>query len=150
MTPIKTLLLVTALTLATARADVGLTDLAITNTIKAAVLTTANVSSNSAYVSKVDSVGLELQCQGDAAGTGAITLTLQRSLDGLIWETTPKFTWATALNGTTAVVAYTNLADTLIGPAAYFRVYSISNGDGTANATNCVLRVIRKTLKPSP
>jgi len=36
------------------------------------------------------------------------------------------------------------------GPDHYLRVYSISNGNATANATNVVVRVIRKTIKPSP
>ena len=101
-----------------AMADVGITDLTVTNTVTASFLTTGNVSSNSAYLSKVERAGIELQCQGSAAGTGAITLTLQRSLDGSVWETTPLLTWATALNGTTALVAYTNLTADILGSAA--------------------------------
>ena len=133
-----------------ALADVGITDLVVTNKVTASNLTTANVSGNSAYLSKSDRAGIELQCQGNAVGTGAITLTLQRSLDGTVWETTPTLTWATALNGTTALVAYTNLTADILGSAAYLRIYSISNGNATADATNVVVRVIRKTLKPSP
>ena len=147
----KSLLMAACALVATvAMADVGITDLTVTNTVTPGVLTTGNVSSNSAYLSKIDRVGLELQCQGSAAGNSNITLTLQRSLDGIVWETTPMLTWATALNGTTALVAYTNLSEDIIGLAAYLRVYSISNGNATANATNVVVRVIRKTIKPSP
>jgi len=139
-----------ALVATMAMADVGITDLTVTNTVTASFLTTGNVSSNSAYLSKVERAGIELQCQGSAVGNSNITLTLQRSLDGIVWETTPMLTWATALNGTTALVAYTNLTADILGAAAYLRVYSISNGNATANATNVVVRVIRKTIKPSP
>jgi len=132
------------------RADVGVVDLGVTNKFVASVNTTVNISSNSVFLPKVDAVGLEMRFQGDAAGTGLITATFARSVDGVYWETTPRFTFIAALNGTTAVVAYTNLVNSIIGPAAYLKCISVTNADGTANATNAVIRVIRKTLKPSP
>jgi len=131
-------------------ADVGIQDLSITNVLQPAFATVANVGSNSVYVAKVDSLGLELQYVSNGAGVSNLTVTLQRSLDGLVWETTPKFTWVVPFNGTTAAVAYTNLPNTVLGPAAYIRIYSISNSDSVFYATNVVCRAIRKTLKPSP
>jgi hypothetical protein len=82
--------------------------------------------------------------------TDAITITFARSVDGTTWETTPRFTWATALNGTTAVVTYTNLNSSLIGAAGYLKVISIQNASATVLGTNASLTVIKKTLKPSP
>jgi len=131
-------------------AEVGITDLGVTNKFTANYTTVANVSSNSVYLPKTTDVGLELQIQGDAAGTGLITMTFARSYDGIAWETTPRFTWQVPLNGTTAVVGVTNIAASTIQSAAYLKCVSIANADATANATNCVLRVVRKTIKPSP
>ena len=145
-----TLTLLALVTSSPALADIGITDLGVTNKFTASYTTVANVSSNSVYLPKTTDVGLDLQVQGDAAGTGLLTLTFARSYDGIVWETTPRFTWQVPLNGTTAVVGVTNIPSTSIYTAGYLKCVSVANADASCNATNCVLRVIRKTIKPSP
>jgi hypothetical protein len=132
-----------------ALADVGVIDMGVTNKFTANYTTTANMG-NSVKLTKNDTVGVQVAVQGDAAGTGAITATFARSLDGTTWETAPRFTMACALNGTTAVVQYTNFPNTIIGPVGYIKLISVQNADATANATNASIKIITKTLKPSP
>jgi hypothetical protein len=88
-----------------------------------------------------------LKFQGDGAGTGAITVTFARSSDGTVWETTPRVAWVTALNGNTAVVAYTNLNAALLGSAPYIKVMSIANADASRAATNASLTLVKKNLR---
>ena len=141
--------LLTLLTLHTAYADVGIVDTSSTNSIAANVTTSVNLG-NAIKIGKTDTVGIVHAFQGNAAGTGKITYTWARSADGTTWETDPKFATAATLNGTTAVVNYTNLPNTLIGPAQYIKLLSIANADASATATNATVKVIVKTLKPSP
>ena len=125
--------------------------MAITNKIApGTTLTAAGVLGNGVRISKTDAAALELKMQGDAAETLGVTFTFARSADGTTYETTPRFTWVATLNGTTAVVAYTNLSNAVIGPAAYLKCVSIVSAATNANATNVTLRVLTKTLKPSP
>jgi hypothetical protein len=141
--------LVMAVAMLPAMADVGTENVGITNSIVNNATTSANVG-RAIKIDKQDNVGLLFKFQGTAAGTDAITITFARSVDGTTWETTPRFTWATALNGTTAVVTYTNLNSSLIGAAGYLKVISIQNASATVLGTNASLTVIKKTLKPSP
>ncbi len=68
------------------------------------------------------------------------------------FETVPGIVWkAVLLNGAgVQVTAYTNLDTAALGAAKYLKVMYATNADGTANATNVVLRLIKKTIKPSP
>lgn len=127
-----------------AQADVEAQNVGITNTITANNTTTANLGSG--IVVKNDrTLGAELRLQGNAAGTGAITVIFARSTDnGTTYETTPRFTWATALNGTTAVVARTNLPSWFIENSTHIKVVSIQNADASAGGTNAALYVSRQ------
>jgi hypothetical protein len=129
----------------------GPTDFGITNSIAAATTnTSAQTIGNALPVSKFDSVGLVFNAQGSASGSSNITITFARSLDGTNYETTPQLTWTVAANGTTQVIAYTNLSNTYLGPAAYLKVVSIANANATANMTNASLTLGTKSIKPSP
>jgi hypothetical protein len=130
-------------------AEVGTIDFSVTNKATANNTTTGNVG-NSVAVTSQDRAGLMLKMQGDGSGTGNVTLTFARSADNSNWETTPRFTWTAALNNTTAVVACTNLDNTIVGAFGYLKVISIANADGSVNATNFSLTLTKKTIKPSP
>lgn len=127
-------------------ADFGTTDLGINSRITNNATFTSNTGSP-VKLANHDNVGFAFRFQGDQAGTGAITLTFARSVDGTNWETTPRFTWSVALNGNTAVVAYTNFPSAVIGAAGYLKVAQIANADANATATNASLTLIRKSLK---
>lgn len=111
--------------------------------------TTRTTGFTAVEIPKVNNVGLALRFTGAGAATDNLTLTFARSVDGSNYETTPRFTWRVALNGTTAVVGYTNLVESTIGAARYLKLVSIQN-EGTNNATNVYVEVIKKTIKASP
>ena len=77
---------------------------------------------------------------------GAVTFTLARSPDGTVWETTPRWTWAVTLNGTTEVVAVTNIAGSIIGATHSLKVISVANADDTI-VTNAYLKVVKKQVQ---
>lgn len=147
---VGSIIVLTLITLAwppiTTRADIGTQSAGITNTIAAATTNTAPVA-NIIKIDNQDTCGLQFRIQGDASGTGAVTLKLARSVDGTTFETAPQITLATALNGTTAVVVYTNISTTFLGAAGYLKVVYIANADATANATNVLLTVIKKNTR---
>ena len=128
------------------QADVGTLDFAVTNKMQANATTSVNMG-NAVYIGAQDACGIEVKIQGDAAGTGVQTLTFARSVDNTTFETTPRFTMTTALNGTTAVVCYTNIPNTVIGAAGWLKCVTYQNADAVANATNVTIRLIKKTIK---
>ena len=132
-----------------AMADVGTIDFGITNKVINNATTTVNLGSG-VLIDKQDQCSFEFRYQGDQAGTGGLTITFARSSDNVNFETTPRFTWAPVLNGNTAVVAWTNFPSAMIGASGYIKVISIANADVNASATNCVLRLVKKTIKFAP
>lgn len=134
---------VAALTI-TATAQTGVVDFGITNALAGSATEATNVG-NPVKVDKQNEgdVGLVARMQGSSAGTGNITVTLARSPDGTVWETVPRFTWVFAQNGTTEVVAYTNLASGLLGAAHSIKVISVAVADDTA-VTNAYIKVVKK------
>ena len=90
-------------------------------------------------------VAIQMEFQGSQAGTGLITCTMARSKDGITFETTPRFTAIAALNGNTAVVAFTNLT-ALTGGAHSLRLVSVQNADASASATNCTISIVKKRV----
>ena len=110
---------------------------------------TANLG-NAVKIAKTDNVGIMMACQGNASGTGVVTITWARSADGITYETTPRFTTLCVLNNTTAVASYTNISASVIGPSQFIKLVSIANADATASGTNASIKVFVKTLKPSP
>lgn len=124
-----------------ARADVGTVTLlsgTLTNNSTWTINSTAKVDDN-------EIVGVQAVATGNQAGTGNITLTFARSGDGVEFETTPRFTWVFALNGTTKVVAYTNLTTT-VGAAHSIRLVSVANADASCSATNATILLIKKRV----
>lgn len=117
----------------------------VTNSIAKGATTSENMGS-AVKVDDAESVSCTISTIGSEAGTGNITVTFARSQDNSVWETTPQFTWICALNGRTAVVAYTNLT-TLVGAAKYVKVISVANADANAAATNFVVKLDKKFFK---
>lgn len=127
-----------------ARAEVG-----AVNVLSAGTLTnnaTRTTGFTDVKIDRNEVVACQVNLQGDQAGTGAITLTWARSKDGSTFETTPRFTVVTALNGNTAVVAFTNLT-ALTGAAHSLRLISAQNADASASATNVTISIVKKTVK---
>ena len=112
--------------------------------------TTRTTGFTDVKIDKQDNIGVLLSFQGNGSGSDEITVTFARSGDGTTFETTPRFTWAIPANGTTAVVAYTNLSSAVIGSAGYLRVISVQNASTNRNMTNSSITIIKKTVKPSP
>jgi hypothetical protein len=141
---VLTLLALLALALP-ARAEIGTETIGITNSLGAAYTTTANLGS-AVKVANQDNIGLLFKFQGSTTGTSNIVITVARSVDGTTFETSPPITWTVPANGTTAVVAYTNLGTANIGAAGYIKVTSIQNLNITTATTNCSLTVIKKNI----
>ena len=121
----------------------SVTSVGITNAMAADTTNTVGITNLLDYHRDV---GLVLRAQGSAADTGNITVTLVRSANGTLWETTPKITWVVALNGTAEVVAVTNLQVHQIGAMPYLKVLSIVNA-ATNSATNLQLSIVRKAVR---
>jgi hypothetical protein len=137
-----------ALVAASAMAEVGTISFGIgTRITNNVTMTAAGAIGAAVDIRGQDNCGLMLKMAGSEAGTGAVTVTLARSPDNVNWETTPRFTFIAALNGTTAVVAYTNLPAATIGAAGYLKVISIANADANATGTNASLTLVKKTIK---
>jgi hypothetical protein len=66
-------------------------------------------------------------------------------MDGTTFETTPRQTNGFSLNGTTAVVGFTNL--TQLGATHTLRLVSAQNDDNVASATNVTISVVKKVVK---
>jgi hypothetical protein len=133
-----------------AQAEVGMINFGITNAIGVNATTSVNLG-NAVKIDNQDNCGIMLKFQGNAAGTEQILVTLKRSPDNVNWETLPTITGISAvLNGTTAVVAYTNLPAAVVGAAGYLKVSSIVNASATAGATNASLYLVKKTVKAAP
>jgi hypothetical protein len=71
---------------------------------------------------------------GTNAGTANVILAFNVSADGTNWSTTTPFSYTLPMNGTTAVIGYTNFPSTLLDNVAYLRLAYISNAH-TANIT---------------
>jgi hypothetical protein len=130
-----------------AKADAGYQSFGCTNTVRSNTTVSVNLGSG-IKIDNQDSAGLTITGTGDAAGSsGAVTITFARSYDGTNWETHPKFTAATAVNGTTFVLEYTNLPNTVVGSAIYIKPTSIVSADTGANFTNFDVGLTKKNTK---
>ena len=129
-------------------ADVGIIDMGCTNVVNSNIVVTVNLG-NAVKLAKNDNVGLLVSFQGVQIGTDTIKYNFVRSADAITWETTPTFTIAFAANGTTNVVAYTNIPASMIGAAPYIKLNSITAAVNP-HVTNHTVKIITKTLKPSP
>ena len=132
-----------------AMAEQGYTSFGCTNTVRSNMTVTVNLG-NGLKIDNQDNAGIMVRAQGDAAGTGTITVTWARSHDNSNFETTPRFTTLLALNGNTAVLFYTNWSTAVVGAAGYIKPVSIANADTGANATNFTIWLVKKTVKPAP
>lgn len=140
------LVLVAILFVQPAMAEIGTQDMGVTNKLVASANTTANLGSG-VKVDNQDQVGIQLTGQGSASGTGNIITYIARSVDGTNYETAPPIIWSIPANGTTAVVAYTNLNRDALGSAGYIKPFQMTNANGTADFTNITLKVIKKRLR---
>lgn len=119
---------------------------AITNSIAPSVATTSNLGSPVDLQYHRDCF-LMFKFTGNGSGTSLVGLTLARSHDGTTatLETTPRFVWFAAQNGTTQVIAVTNLDTSTIGAMRYLHVVAITNASASVTMTNASLDVITKS-----
>lgn len=80
-------------------------------------------------------VGLLLKFTGAGAGTSAITVKFGVSQNGSTVSTEDLATWTVAMNGTTPVIAFTNIPPSFIGNAPYIAVRSIQNANANGIAS---------------
>lgn len=132
-----------------AKADVGTVLMTATNTIQPAASVTANLGSG-VLIDKQDHCSLVFKFQGTNSTTGTIQATFARSADNSNWETTPRFSVGFAAANTTAVTAWTNLPQSVIGAAGYLKCVEVTNAAGAAAVTNFSITLVKKTLKASP
>ena len=135
---------------AKAFADAGTLSFNLTNSYAggAGGATTSSLT-NQVKVDKQDRAAIIFTGALTGSGSSNIVFTFARSADGTNFETTPQFTWQVTPNGTTTVVAWTNMDVTTLGPASYLRLVSIVNSN-TVPITNGLLQLGVKTIKAAP
>jgi hypothetical protein len=128
-----------------------ITDLGITNTLAPAYATTANIGKTNACT-KYESFGLQATFKCDGATTDNLTLSLLFSADGTNWPTAEgnRFVWIIPENGTTAVCAQTNIANTILNNYGFWKVSYITNANSAQQPTNFVLRKFEKPVRYGP
>jgi len=89
-------------------------------------------------------VSLQINASGTEAGTGALTMILARSKDGVTFETSPRQSISFSLAGATTIVGFTNLV--YVGAAHSLRLISVQNADANASATNVTISVVKKRV----
>lgn len=131
-------------------ADVGTIDMGISTTItNKTTNVTATVTGTAVSIDNKDNAGLVFRGQGTGAGTETCTFTFARSADNSDFETQDKFTWAVVQNGSTEVIAYTNLPPSLVSSVGYLKCVraAFTGASTTENLTNCYLKVVKKRLQ---
>jgi len=123
----------------------------VTNSIAPAVATTANIGITNA-ATKNESLGLQCSFTCDSATTSNLTVVIRSSADGTKFDTqgANAFVWTIAENGTTEVVATTNLPSSWLGSLGFWKIGYITNAHATANATNFVIKVAKKPTRFGP
>ena len=138
-----------AIRVGSALGDRGQT-VALTNAIPASSTESTLVGSG-VDLREWKSVALQASFAGAAGTNATATFTFVRSAtrlgpgdSGIVWETTPRFTWTIAgLTSSGTIVGVTNLPIDLISGASAIKVYSVAAG--TTNAlTGLTLTVNRK------
>lgn len=130
--------------LGSALGDRGQT-VALTNVVPASS-TESTLVGSPVDIREWDRVGLLLSFASPSAGTANTTLTFARSgskeLATAVFETTPRFTWVVAANGTNTVVGFTNLPNDSLSGVSFLKLISV--GTGTNIVTNLTVTVTRK------
>lgn len=88
-------------------------------------------------LTKYAEVGVQTAFKLTGAGTENIITTFEFGLDGSNWETIKTYKWTNAANGTTLVVASTNI---YMGSVGYLRLKSIVNGSSGEAVTNLLMQ----------
>jgi Tfp pilus assembly major pilin PilA len=125
--------------------DAGPADVGAPTTFTNNVVNTTFTGS-AVKIDKQHAVDLVVKIQGNAASTDKVVVSLARSGDGTTFETSPPATlkFTNTLNGTTAVIGYHNIPESLIGSAHSIKVVSIHNESATVPSTNSYVKVIKK------
>jgi len=99
---------------------------------------------------KVSDVAVQVYLKQTGSGTDNHTLTVEKSLDGSNWGTIAGGKWSIVVpgNGTTAVVAVTNLTETAARPLGWIRLATLVNGDSGDDLTNVAIKVSYKMDTP--
>ena len=132
-------------------------DIGVTNVLAGSATQTANMGT---YVDlrnwEYPSIALTFygarEAGNDGVATGNVTVTFARTTGNptsstALWETTPRFTWIVAANGTNTVVGVTNLPRDSISAITGLKVVSIQNGT-TNRLDGVALRVTAKNFHP--
>jgi hypothetical protein len=131
-----------ALIATTANAQVyTVNTLTLTNTVAGSTTITPNVAIPNA--GRYDQLSIQATFVLASSGTSGVNFTVQRSLDGTNWETTPSQTLTVTAAGTSSV---TGILDFSYGAAGYLRLASIVNSNSVA--VNSL--VIKTATKPRP
>ncbi len=132
--------------LGSALGDRGQT-VALTNTVP------TNTAESTLVGSPVDirewkNVSLQVSFNSATAGTTNIAFVFVRSgsrdLATAAYETTPTLTWNVPANGTTTVVAHTNLPLDTIAGTTFLKLKSITTASGGNSCSNLTVTVTRK------
>ena len=123
----------------------------LTNTITAAAAETTLIGTTNT-ATRNESVGLQCSFTATAASTAAITIQIQPSADGIKFNTADAgaFSWTIPANGTTEVVACTNLSEAHLGNLGYWKIAYITNAHASVNVTNFVIKVAKKPERFGP
>ena len=119
------------------------TDIGMTNSLTLSATQTTDLG-NVLDIRKWENVSLTLKFVGAAGVTGNAVLTFARTASAdpkastAVWETTPRFTWTVASNGTNAVVGFTNLPRDSISAVTGLKLVSAQN-TVTSNLTSVAL-----------
>ena len=124
-----------------ARAEVGTESAGITNVIPGAA--TNAIAGTSIKVANQELVAAQIVTVG--AGTNAFSAfyTLERSMDGTTWETTPLISIVMPHTAVATNVLFTNFTASQLGAAGYIRVKGVGNTN-VAALTNTFYFVKKK------
>lgn len=116
---------------------------ALNNTVTAGTVTAGTLSTFSTLtcaVSDYSNVGLQMSCVAASAATLPVTVYVYESLDSTTYETTPKWIFPIALNGTTPICLVTNIATPSVG------VFKITMTNSSAvNVTGVNIKIYGKS-----
>jgi len=91
-----------------------------------------------ARVGQAEKVAVAVGAALVGTGTGDLEIYFQRSLDGVLWETTPSIALT---NVSTSNTRKENVHLVDVGGVQYIRLHSIKNADDAEDATNIVVSV---------
>jgi hypothetical protein len=124
-----------------ASAEVGTESAGITNVIPGAA--TNAIAGTSIKVANQELVAAQIVTVGAGTNSFSSFYTLERSMDGTTWETTPLISIVMPHTAVVTNVLFTNFTSSQLGAAGYIRVKGVGNTN-VANLTNTFTFVKKK------